>query len=307
LANLAIILGAILPIFALIALGAGLRRSGFPGESFWPQVERLTYYLLFPALLVESLATAAVDMTRIGPIALAVVLMIGATTALLLFMRGSLGVDGPRFTSIYQCTIRFNSYLGVAIAFEVFGSEGGAIAAVLLAVMIPVVNVLCVFVLSRFAGRLMSPWRLAKDVALNPLILACLLGILLNVTGLGLPYVSQEILEIIGRAALPLGLMTVGAGLPLRAVRPSAAVVHVATVLKLLAMPLSAWQAALALGLSTLEMQVLVLFAALPTAPDAAYIFARLMGGDYEVIPAMGLVQIALSLLTLPLLFVLLQ
>lgn len=141
------ILAALVPIFALIALGHLLRRLDFPGDGFWPQLERLVYYVLFPALLVQKLATAPVDGSRILPVA-AAVLMLAAMTVLVLALRWALPVDGPGFTSVYQGSIRFNTYLGVATALAVYGAPGGATAALTLAL----VNVLSVAVLTRYTG-----------------------------------------------------------------------------------------------------------------------------------------------------------
>ena len=56
------------PVFLLILLGALLRRLEFPDAAFWPQAERLTYYVLFPAMLVYKLALAEVGDTPVAPL-----------------------------------------------------------------------------------------------------------------------------------------------------------------------------------------------------------------------------------------------
>jgi malonate transporter len=79
---LSLILGALGPIFALILLGLGLRRFGFPGDGFWPAAERLTYFILFPALLVQRLALARLGDYAVGPVAVVIVAMLLGMTAL---------------------------------------------------------------------------------------------------------------------------------------------------------------------------------------------------------------------------------
>jgi len=296
--HLPLILGALGPIFALILLGLGLRRSGFPGDGFWPAAERFTYFLLFPALLVHRLALSRLGDYAVGPVAVVIVALLLGMTALVCVLRPWLKVDGPAFTSVYQGVIRFNTYVGLAVVLAVFQANGGTVAALVMAIMIPLINVLCVLVLTVHAGGSATMAGVARGLLTNPLILGCLTGIGLNLSGIGLPWGSAAVLEILARAALPLGLLAVGAGLRLEGLaRPG--LLAAASALKLVALP------ALAAGLcwvmqpGRLETAVLVTFAALPGAPTA-YILARQMGGDVPLIAAIVTVETAAALVTLP-------
>lgn len=296
--HLPLILGALGPIFALILLGLGLRRSGFPGDGFWPAAERFTYFLLFPALLVHRLALSRLGDYAVGPVAVVIVALLLGMTALVCVLRPWLKVDGPAFTSVYQGVIRFNTYVGLAVVLAVFQAEGGTVAALVMAIMIPLINVLCVLVLTVHAGGSATMAGVARGLLTNPLILGCLTGIGLNLSGIGLPWGSAAVLEILARAALPLGLLAVGAGLRLDGLaRPG--LLAAASALKLVALP------ALAAGLcwvmqpGRLETAVLVTFAALPGAPTA-YILARQLGGDAPLIAAIVTVETAAALVTLP-------
>ena len=296
--HLPLILGALGPIFALILLGLGLRRSGFPGDGFWPAAERFTYFLLFPALLVHRLALSRLGDYAVGPVAVVIVALLLGMTALVCVLRPWLKVDGPAFTSVYQGVIRFNTYVGLAVVLAVFHADGGTVAALVMAIMIPLINVLCVLVLTVHAGGSATMAGVVRGLLTNPLILGCLTGIGLNLSGIGLPWGSAAVLEILARAALPLGLLAVGAGLRLEGLaRPG--LLAAASALKLVALP------ALAAGLcwvmqpGRLETAVLVTFAALPGAPTA-YILARQMGGDVPLIAAIVTVETAAALVTLP-------
>ncbi len=297
--HLSVVLGALGPVFALILLGLGLRRSGFPGDDFWPAAERLTYFLLFPALLLHRLALARLDQYAVGPVLGVIVGMLLAMSALLYLLRPWLRVNGPAFTSVYQGVIRFNSYVGLAVVLAVLPPAGGVVAALVMAIMIPLINVLCVLVLSMHAGGTATLGGVTRGLMRNPLILACLAGIALSLSGVGLPWGTAALLEVLARAALPLGLLAVGAGLHLEGLRRPGLLVA-ASALKLLGLPLLAALLCALLGAGALETAVLISFAALPGA-STAYILARQMGGDAPLIAAIVTVETALALVTLPL------
>lgn len=305
--NLVAILSALSPIFSLIALGYLLRRSQFPGEDFWPGAEKLTYFLLFPALLVHKLALADLGDYAIAPLAAVIVFTLALMTLFLFLLRPALRVDGPAFSSIYQGSIRFNTYVGLAAAGALFQLPGSTLAALAIAILIPLVNILCVGVLTRHAGiHSPTPWNMLRALMRNPLILACLLGILLNISGLGLPLGSQPVLDILARAALPLGLLAVGAGLRLRIAFTRRRELISTSAIKLLMLPALTYGLSLIIGLDSLETVILVLFAALPGAPSS-YILARQLGGDAQLMAAIVTVETAFALFTLPAILALLM
>ena len=88
---------ALWPLFALIIGGHLLRRWDFPGEAFWPAAERLNYFILFPALLFSSLATAPLGNPALPRLALAVLLALGLAWIALLVARRVRGWSAARF------------------------------------------------------------------------------------------------------------------------------------------------------------------------------------------------------------------
>lgn len=300
--NFPLILGALGPIVALILLGLGLRRMGFPGDGFWPAAERFTYFILFPALLIHHLSLARLGDYAVRSVATVIVTLLLGMTAVVYAIRPWLKVDGPGFTSVYQGVIRFNTYVGLAVVFAVFHTEGGTVAALVMAIMIPLINVLCVLVLVAHVGGAVTVGGVVRGLVTNPLILACLLGIGLNVTGIGLPWGSAAVLEILARAALPLGLLAVGAGLRLDGLAQPRLLIGT-SALKLLGAPALAGMLCRLVEPGRLETAVLVTFTALPGA-SASYILARQMGGDAPLIAAIVTVETALAIVTLPLVLV---
>ena len=289
------------PVFLLILFGALLRRIDFPGELFWPQAERITYYVLFPALLVSKLGTAEVGNTPLIPTLGNILFMFIAGSALLLLARRLVAANPAAFTSVFQGGTRFNTYIGIACVDALYGDPGLVIAAVTIAIMIPLVNVLCVLVfhLSLHRGTL-NMGSILRSLLSNPLIIGCLVGIGLNQSGIGLPGWSENTLALLGSAALPVGLLAVGVALRLHAIRSAWREIFSASLQRFLIMPLLLLAALQWWPLPQLNASVMLLFAVLPTA-TSAYILSRQLGGDTVLMANTITVQTLLGFFVIPL------
>ena len=291
-------LATIWPIFALICLGFALARAGWPSAEFWGAAERLNYWLLFPALLVGSLAAAPVAQARdvLGPAGaggLTILVAAGALWALRLVRP----VPPARFGAALQGVIRFNTYLGLAIMGSLAGPAGLEQAALYLAVAVPLVNVLSIVALRQRGGQ---TGALLRAVMGNPLILACALGLALALTGTGLPGGADRFVALLAQGSLPLGLLCVGAALRPGALGRDWLVLSWVSGLRLVAMPFLAAGVAQLLGLGQAATLVLVVFSAIPTAPTA-YVLTRQLNGDAGLMAGIVTLQTMLSVATLPL------
>lgn len=294
------VLTALVPIFAVILSGYGLRRFNFPGNDVWPHVERLTYFVLFPSLLLQKTATASLPVQTVGPLAGALVSAVILMTGLLLLMRLWWPDSAAAFTSLFQGSIRFNTYVGLSAAFALFGNEGLTLAAIAIAVLIPFVNLLCVTVLVSFNQTGTRSWRtVVQEIIRNPLIISCTAGILLNLLGIGLHPAVNETLNIFGRASLPLGLLAVGAGLDISALRATSRIVLFSCIIKLLILPVFMWTATQVFQVTSPATAIAVLFAALPGS-GSSYILARQLGGDSVLMANIVTAQVVFSMLSLP-------
>src|ERR687890_608019 len=139
--------GALLEAALLIALGWTLGQWDFAGEAFWRGFDRLVYFVLLPTLLLRSLAGAEFSSAEAGALPLAAALPHFVLTPLLLTARRALGLDGPAFTSVYQGSVRSNTYTALATVPVLYGEGGLALLALLIAAVGPLVNVLGVLVL----------------------------------------------------------------------------------------------------------------------------------------------------------------
>lgn len=295
-----LLLTTLVPIILLIALGTWLRVRGFLAETFWPGAERLSYYVLLPSLFLHGLATANLD--GVPVLGMVGVLMLSTLLGALLLVlyQAVASHDGGDFTSVFQGGVRFNNYIGATLAAGLYGTAGIALAAVANAAIVPLVNLLCVLVFARFSARHSSPTTVLKAIFANPLIIGCAAGLLLRVTGLGLPAGLEPTVKALGQAALPLGLLCVGAALGGARLGQQLRPVLAASLFKFLVMPVATWGLCRLLGLSGQAAVVAVLFQALPTA-SSSYVMARQMGGNAPLMATIIALQTIAAAATLPL------
>jgi predicted permease len=300
----AAVVAALIPVFLLMAAGVVARRFLVTEGTHWIGIERLVYFLLFPALLIDTLARA--DLSKVpvaivgGALLCAVLLMAALCLALRPILMRGLRINGPAFTSLFQGALRWQTFVALAVAGNLYGELGLALASVAAIAMIPVLNVLCVWVLAHFAAPTRPAWRdVAFVLARNPLIWSCVLGIALNVAHIPIPAPLHAFADALGRASLALGLLLVGAGLQTaRLFRPAAATL-VASLLKLVVMPALAIGIAMLLGAHGIELAVVACCASVPAA-SSAYVLARQMSGDTALIAEILTVETALAILTMP-------
>ncbi|CAG2127426.1 AEC family transporter [Cupriavidus plantarum] len=285
----------LIPDFSLILIGWLLVRYSPFDRAFWAGIERLVYFVLFPALLLQSTNSAKFDFSSTSA-------MLGlalATTAVGMIggylVKWVLRPDAIDFASGLQTAFRFNSYIALAIAARLGGNEGLALMAIIVGCSVPICNVVAVWALAREGES-----RLLRELARNPLILATAGGLLTNVIGLHPPEVVGMILGRLGSASTALGLMTVGAGLQMAGAASTVGPMAWWSGVKLVAMPGFAWIVGRYLPLTTLQYQIVVLYASLPTA-SSAYILAVRMGGNGPLVAATISVMTIAAIVTTPL------
>jgi malonate transporter len=285
----------ILPNFMLILVGLALARRFDFGRDFWDGMEKLVYYVLFPALLFRSLAVATIDLAATG---LLILVALGITLAgfLLSLAPGPMfGLERKLLATGSQAGYRFNTYVGLAIAGSLFGTPGVALAALLLGVMIPLANFLAVAMLAAHGQR-----GFAAELARNPLLVSTVAGFAWNALGLPLPGFADQTLALLAQTSLPAGLLSVGAAMRLER-DPGATAAHAWWLaVKLAVVPAMAWAMIRLFGINGIEAKVLLLCAALPTATNA-YILAVRVTGDGRAVATQITLGTVLSMATIPL------
>ena len=298
-----IIFESILPIFLLVLLGIALKRSPLINGSFWDGLEQCGYYVLFPALLFHTLATAdfaSLETGAIGVTAVVVVVLVSALVLSLWPLLRRIGVTPSAYSSVFQTATRWNAFIALAIAGKTYGDLGLTVVALVMAVVIVPINLINVAVLLSFSGTRTSRGAFVLRIVTNPLIISSLLGVIVNRLGVPIYEPLMTSVDLVGRAALSLGLIAVGAGLRISDALKPRPLVLFSTAIKLVFFPLLMIAAAIIAGVTGPAVALLGLSAGVPTAMNG-YLLAKKMGGDAELYAATATVQTVFSFVTIPL------
>ena len=296
---------ALIPVFAVIALGFTLRKSGVIPAEHWRGVELISFWILFPALLINTLSGADLSISALTPFALAVLMMVVTICLFVWALRPWLSrhwqVNGPAFTSIFQTSTRWHGFIALAVVDKLFGAPGLAILAVAFVVMVPFLNVVNILVLATYAGKTRATLSMiARSLARNPMLWGVGLGFLVNITAVRLPGPLLATLDLLSRGALGVSLLALGAGLSWNAMKTSGREVFLSATLKLIVMPLLGALFAFLFQVQGNQFTIIIIAAAVPTAVNG-YALARAMGGDAELYAAASTAQVLASFITLPL------
>ncbi|MGK0256135.1 MAG: malonate transporter [Arcobacteraceae bacterium] len=294
-----LIINTLFPIFLLILLGYFFKQIKFPDESFWKHIDRFIYFVLFPSLLIYKLSTANIKNIVSFDFILVTIISLVILSLILMIVNKKIKFKASSFTSVYQGSIRFNTYVFFALVSALLDDKGFVMAMLLITFIIPIINLLCITIFSLYVPQNeITIASFTKSVFTNPLILACLFGGTFNLLGLSFPVLIENTLSILSSAALPLGLLSVGVGLHLSDIKTTKMAVVLASFCKLLFLPIMIFMIGYLIGLEKDSMILLVLFASMPTAASS-YALARQLGGDLKLMSSIISLQTILSIFTI--------
>lgn len=295
------IITIVLPVFLVIGLGFGLKRTGLVNSDFVYQLNRLLYYLALPLLLFYKIATADFSISFNGSQVMALLLatIIGF---LISYGYGVLRAYPPAIRGAFsQACFRGNlAYVGLAMVFNAYGEAGLATGSVLLGFVVPVFNFFSIIalLLPHHQGHGMPGLgSLVRQVVGNPLIIACLAGTAWSLCGLSVPPVLDRALHIVTGMSLPLALISIGASFSFKNIHGDLRKAVQAVCFKLVGMPLLTAPLLLLMGVHGRDLAIGILFAGTPTA-TAAFIMAQQMRGDAELSGTIIMLSTLLSIIT---------
>ena len=293
------------PVFILIILGNLLRRIGVPDLSFWHVSDKLIYWVLIPALLFHHVSQITLSSTMLANYAVVILSGLFVVTTLS-FIAGKLfGYTPQIWTSVMQGAARHNAFIALAIAGSLFGNKGLALGAIFMVILIPVINIVIVSTmtstLNQEVGNNSRPsiFDVLFELIKNPFILAIATGLVISFVGAERIIIIHETTGLLGSAALPIMLLSIGANIKIREISSAITPIIIASVLKLLVFPIVVFFVSKSMNLSLFETTIAVIFAAVPTAASS-YSLAKQFGAETQLMTSIITIQVALSFITIP-------
>ncbi len=291
----------ILPLILMVAIGHFAARSGKFSDSDWLGIEKLSFQILLPALLVKAIVGSDLSLEKSGLYGLGIFIAFTVAGAITMGLRvlPKSTISNAQLSSLFQTSTRWNGLITLTIADQIFPENGLVIVTVAMGLMIPVINISNIAMVSYLNARDFSMVALLENIAKNPLILGCAVGIVLNIAHLQPPAPIMLTLDYISRGALAVGLLAVGAGFSARRLMTLNWQVIWAVLIKFIVAPACACFCARLFHLDPIETLCAILIVATPTATNG-YIVARQMGGDAELYAIILNWQLVISIAAFP-------
>lgn len=273
-------------------------------EGTWGSIDTLSFNILIPALIIGTISEAALVEISAWSIlfCIAVVLVaLSASLAVVYWLAVPGKIDKTAFSSVFQTSTRWNASIALVVIAAFFDAAAVAIVAVVMVGLMPLVNAINITVLVRLHGADGSLFTTTMmNVLKNPIIIACLVGIVITVLNLDLPVVVEDSLNLMGQASIATVLLSLGAGLQISQVQGNTLPIGISVILKLLVMPTTVYAVGWWIGISSATLVIMTIATAMPTAMNG-YVLAKKMGGDAPLYASCGTVQTLLSFVTVPL------
>ncbi len=308
--NMTHIISSILPIFIITLLGKFIKSYWLKSDEFWRGLESLSYFLLFPVVLFNYIVDADISSMHLLRLVFALMIATSIVGAILLILQKKYNIDNQVFTSIFQGSIRYNSYIFFALGDALYSKEGMIIVSVISAYMIIFTNVLSVSIFSIYTPlkeedklKGFSQWGfMLKNITTNPLILASIVGFFFNYLDITLAVSVHKTLQTLSSSALAIGILCVGTSLSLNLSSSfNNLVIGLSCIMKLFVLPAITFVVFKLLGIKGLAHSIGLLYSSLPTATNS-YFLSKQLGGDTESMSTIITFTIIFSILSLTLL-----
>lgn len=290
---------AVLPMCLVMALGYGTRRLGWIRREEISAINKIAFRIFLPCLLYYNVYCSDLS-GSFDPL-----LMAYAVGGVLLTFGLALGYTllteklPERRSVMIQGMFRSNYVImGVPVATALLGAGELGTVSILIAVVVPLFNMLAVVVLEVFRGQRPKPLHVLGQIVKNPLVIASALGILTLAAGIRLPHILEQTIQNVSAIASPLQLFLLGAFFQFSGLKTYRRELVTVSAAKLIVSP------GLFLGLGALLgfrdaafVSLLGVFAS-PTAVNS-FTMAQQMGGDAELAGDIVVVTSAVSMLTM--------
>lgn len=297
--NLIISANVVLPLFLCMALGYGIRAVGLVDEHSLTKLNNLTFRVFLPLMLFNNLYRTDIREVFNGKLMLFAVAGVLAVFFVLLLLIPRVEKDNAKRGVLVQGIMRSNFVIfGLPITASLCGEGNTGVTALMVAVVVPLFNVLSVVALEVFRNSRPDVKKILVGVVTNPLILASLAGLLALAVGLRLPAFAQKAVDDVAGIATPLALIVLGGSFRFSRVRGYVRQLLIGVGGRLLVLPAVFVPLGALLGFRGPELVCVLTAFGTPTAVSS-FTMAQQMGGDSELAAQLVVFGSLLSVFTM--------
>ena len=295
-------LSAIAATLAIVALGYILKQNRFLPDAVWQSLSPLCYWVLFPGLLFDLMTNMELSAAVLGPFTLTIA---GASIVIVVFALAAgraARMEGPARSSLVQGALRHNGFLVLSILQGAFGVAALQLAAVAIAFLVPIsniVSVIAILLLTGKGGDRDIKRAVIAEILRNPLLGSMAVGLTVNLLQIPVPTFIASAAALLGNGALPLLLLTIGASLRFSAIRSHLMPLGIAVAAKIMVFPMALVGIGYVAGLDGLSLIVMAAIGAAPTA-NSTYTLAAELGGDERLMAEIISTQTVVAALSMP-------
>ena len=273
----------VLPLFAMIALGAFVRYRKFLTDTEFAHLNRMVFQVFFFVMLLHSTYTA--DMGKVLTVRMvafsvgALLLLYALTWVVVCALDKDTRHRGAMIQAIYRSNVVI---LGYPLVANLFGEDQVGLVAGIMVIIVPLYNTLAVTTLEYFrpgGGGGVAWGAVLKGLLKNPMLRGTMAGAVLLLLGVDLPIVIMRPLKQIAGMCSPLALLVLGASFNLRSVAQHAWQLGFVVLSRLVLAPAAVMAVAVWMGFRDLELITLLVVFATPTAV-ASFTMAQQLGGN---------------------------
>ncbi|QOX63748.1 AEC family transporter [Anoxybacterium hadale] len=265
--NLLISFNAVAPMFLWMLLGYTTRLKGILDQHSQRQLNRLVFQVFMPALLFYNIYKTDLHISVQPRLMLFVLVEIILMWLLALAVGIKADPRPQKRGALIQGMFRSNFILfGLPVIVSLFGTSGTGVTSMLIAVVIPLYNILSVITLEVFRNCRISVRVILTGILKNPLIIASLVGASFLFFQIQLPQFLESSVSGLANIATSLALVVMGAGFQITLIKENYRNLMLAVLMKLFLIPLIFVSSAIAAGYRGVALAAIMILFSAPTA-----------------------------------------
>lgn len=296
--NLQLSFQVVAPLLIYLCAGILMRACGAVTEEICRGVSRMTFYVLLPALCFSNILQADFSGLFRDPFLLYIAIGILALFFLSMALVPRFCGDNRRRGVLVQSILRSNDgVFGLAVASALMGPQNMGLMTVAVALSVPLFNTCAVVAMETFRSGKLQPARIVKRILTNPIVVACLMAVALNLLSIRLPAALDSAVGRLGDACAPVGFLALGGTLSFDSIRANARAIAVVSLLRLVVIPSVMIGIFCLLGYRGDPICVALILFGAPTAMSS-YTLACAMDGDERLASATVAITSLISIVT---------